>query len=179
VLNDLYNLKNTLEKDGVIFSFSGVITQDILIALGKELKNTVMIKSKLSTATKIFSIFVEQMQNITKYSDEKISKHENEISFGIVTVGYSKNDNSYYLMCGNIIDKTKTNSISEKLNRIKNMNSDELKEYYKKKIKENMDKDGKSAGLGFIEMARKSQKLDYIITSIDSKNSFFTIKTII
>jgi hypothetical protein len=59
------------------------------------------------------------------------------------------------------------------------MSRDELKVYYKECRKKKKTDSVKGAGLGFIDMARKSSRpLDYSITPIDGENSFFTMKVV-
>jgi len=57
------------------------------------------------------------------------------------------------------------------------MDKDELKIYYKERRRADREGDSKGAGIGFIEMARKSsQPLEFSFQKIDDKHSFFTIK---
>ena len=59
------------------------------------------------------------------------------------------------------------------------MSKEELKLYYKKQRKIESAVEG-SAGLGFIELARKSTKpIDFEFQSIDKNFTFFSLKTYI
>ena len=60
------------------------------------------------------------------------------------------------------------------------MSADELKIFYKEKLKSKPDMSSNNAGLGLIEMARKASKpIEYRIDDADEKISFFSIKAII
>jgi hypothetical protein len=67
------------------------------------------------------------------------------------------------------------------LDEINSLDKDGLKSLYKEIIKSSSgltDKGG--AGLGFVDMARKSgQKLVYKFQDIDDQTSFFSLKTIV
>ena len=60
------------------------------------------------------------------------------------------------------------------------MNQDELKQLHKEKMRETAISDKGGAGLGFIDIARKTgNPLEYHFEPIDENNSFFLLKTII
>jgi len=60
------------------------------------------------------------------------------------------------------------------------MNKDELKQFYKKKRKEEPKSSSKGAGIGFIEMARKSSEpIKFNFEKLTNDSSFFTIEIIV
>ena len=84
----------------------------------------------------------------------------------------------YSITCANKIENSKKEFLNKQLEEIKNMDKDSLKELYKETRKNGTtNKDSKGAGLGFIEMARKSTKpIEFNFEDIDEKHSFFSIK---
>jgi hypothetical protein len=62
------------------------------------------------------------------------------------------------------------------LEEVNNLSPDELKEYYRQSLSETEFTEKGGAGLGIIEMARKSgHKLKYEFTKINNEYSFFSL----
>ena len=79
-----------------------------------------------------------------------------------------------------MVKKEAVASLCEQLTKLQNMSKDELKRYYKEQRRKESREDSKGAGLGFIELARKSVKpIEFDVKPIDEQLSFFALKTII
>jgi hypothetical protein len=175
-VESLYNYKQELEDQGIIFSFSGPMSHDIIEGIGSAIRVKISEgeNGDRNVALKVFSIFVEQVENVINYSVEK-EPTDSDMSFGIVVVG--KNDESYFISGGNKIPNQKVQQLETTLSKLVQMDKDELKAFYKEKRRAAKEGDSKGAGIGFIEMARKSTKpIEYNFIPIDSDHSFFTIK---
>jgi len=178
---ELYKIKNILNSQGIIFCFSGPTTHDILMTIGDTLKQKMKNESAAkSTVNKVFSVFIEQAENIARYSAEKEKQENgiNEASLGIVALG--RKDKKYFVVCGNLIENDKAEKLLKKLTTIQKMDKKQLKDYYKQQRKKGSDEDSKGAGIGFIEIARNStEKIDFHIEKIDNQFSFFSMKAVI
>jgi len=182
ILDNLYDFKTELDGHGIFLAFSGPISQELLVEIGEALKNKMKLEeASPSTTTKVFSMLVEQAQNIIRYSNEKVPDDtdlENALSSGILIVGH--NHAHYYVLCGNKVYNDNVQSLQDNLNNLKNMSKDELKRYFKEQRRKPPPKNSKGAGLGFIELARKSVKpIEFNFREIDKKFSFFSLKTYI
>ncbi|MBT4838412.1 MAG: hypothetical protein HON94_13810 [Methylococcales bacterium] len=173
--------KKMLDKQGFMLYFRGPMTQNDVVELGKTIQRNVLNNEKnTSVKTKVFSIFVELVQNMIRYSDDQklkeISKYENHENYIIV-----RNQNSVYsVICGNVVDKKKHAYLEEKLNILLQMDQQELKVYYKEQRRKAPPEDSLGAGIGLIEMARKSSEpIEYEMTSIDDQYSFFSMSVTI
>jgi len=166
-----------LKAEGIIFSFSGPISQSLLEGIGLTLRQKMTLEETSTNVTqKIFSIFVELMQNVINYSAEKGSAGENEhdLSFGILIIG--KTDEHFYIQCGNYITQEQKDPLTEKLTKIQSMDKDELKKYYKEQRRKETVEGSKGAGLGFIEMARKATKpITFDIVPTQAGQDFFIV----
>jgi hypothetical protein len=171
MVNYLYGLKKNFSKRGIFFSFSGPLSQEVMVEIGSTLKQKMKLEeASKKTVIRVFSMVVENAQNIIYYSAEE--RH------GIITVGTE--DEHYFVLSGNMVKNEKVERLSKKLTKLKTMNKDELKTYYKEKRKNGPDEESKGGGLGFIEMARKaSRPIEYSFKKIDEKYSFFSVKIII
>lgn len=176
-----YNLAESMAQKGVIFCFRGPISQDLLLVLGESIRNKMNANDfTYNTVQKVFSSFVEMAQNIIHYSSEREDVNKlgiHNLGAGLLTIG--TDNQSVYISSGNKIEKTNVQRIQSKLDPILAMNKDELKIYYKEQRKMAREKSSKGAGLGFIEMARKVESLDYSIKNLDSQHAFFSIKAVV
>src|SRR6476469_10037906 len=91
---DLFELRSLLHKRGIIFAYSGYVTEPVLSGVGEALKRKLAIDdADTKTLRSVFAVFVEQMQNIIRYSAELAAQSSAadspflEIRYGIVTIG--------------------------------------------------------------------------------------------
>jgi len=171
-----------LSGKGIIFCFSGPISQDVIEGIGGTLKQKMEIEdTDLNTSQKVFSIFVEQMQNIVNYSADRVipeDRQEGEIRIGILIVG--KEDGHFYVLCGNKISQENAETIRPQLETLTRMNKDEMKQLYRERRKMAVHTDEKGTGLGFIDIARKATgPIEFDFLPLDGDFVFFTIKAVI
>lgn len=179
---DHYRMKTENSQQGVIFSFNGFISEGILFALGEALKRKLSLEeTDVSTVKRVFSVFVEQAQNIIRYSAETLAKdgHEvNRISSGLLTVGNEAG--RFFVVCGNVMCKEDTQPLRERLEKIRNLDPAGIKAYYLEKIRDPEDTSGKGANLGLIEIARRvSEPICFDFLEIDEQTTFYCMKAFI
>lgn len=177
---DLYPLKRDLNREGVFFEFSGPISQPLLAEMGDVLKHKMKLElASTTTILKVFSMVVEQAQNIIHYSAEKLSQSQDashELGSGMIVVG--QEGKGYFVICGNLVANADVDHLKQKLKVVQTMSTDELKSYYKQKRRAEPDQKSKGAGLGFIEMARKASKpIEFAFEPFDDQYSFFSVNT--
>jgi hypothetical protein len=175
-VHPIYQLMNDYN---IQFSYKGPITQEILISIGESIKETLH-KNDCDTKVikRIFSILVESAHNILKYSSEKMQVEMNKKPAGVGVIGIGKVDHGMFVIfTGNIIKHTLKAEMTEKLDYLNSLNSTDLQQYYSKQLKGNTIQSDGSAGLGLIEMARKSDRpIDYNFIHINDDEDFFELK---
>lgn len=181
-VEEFFEYHEEITAKGVFMTFSGVLTHDFMVKLAETLKDTMSLQNvDKNLILKIFSLVVEQAQNIIFYSAEKLpasSEGDGEMGGGTISVGYE--NEHFFILCGNRIANENVEKLRGKLLPLQKMNKDELKQYYKEKRRVETEADSKGAGLGFIEMARKaSQPIEFAFRKLDENFSFFTLKTVI
>lgn len=161
-------------KDGVIFYYAGPISQSLMEEMGDLLKIKISERQAADNKTMIiFSIFVEQVQNIVNHSLSNKNLKE-----GIILVG--KNGDKFFVIGGNIIDFKLKKNLIKRLEEVKRLDKESLKILYKEKFKKSVENEGIGAGLGIIDMARKcSEPLEYNVKDIDESSCFFALKTVV
>ena len=95
--SQLMDMRAMLHSQGVIFAYSGYVTEPVLSGVGEALKQKLTIDdADTKTLRSVFAVFVEQMQNIIRYSAEKAQASLppaseagalKEIRYGILTIG--------------------------------------------------------------------------------------------
>jgi len=126
----------------------------------------------------VFHVMVECLQNISRHADEYDTDEIVYSGKGIFMV--SNTNEAYCITTGNAIVNNKIPSLEKLLKHINNLNDLELKELYVKQMREGRLSEKGGAGLGFIDIRRKTgKKLDYHFLPISEKVSFFLLSTII
>jgi hypothetical protein len=176
---DLYHLYQNIKNDKIVFCYCGPISHAIIEGIGHTLRIDLEIeKMRMSISQSIFSIFIEQMQNILNYSEDRIVKDtevEKELRMGILVIG--QEEDKFYVYCGNKIFNKDVQNIQDKIDEISGLDKDQLKALYKERRKMEPEEGSKGAGLGLIEMARKSGRpLEYDFKQLDEDYAFFSIK---
>ena len=122
---------------------------------------------------------IETLENILRYN--KYVKYYNNIqiehqpSFTI-----EKIEDSFVLTSSNAILNEDICELKEKLNFIKNLSIEQLKNLYKETITNGRFTRFGGAGLGFIEIAKvTSGNIEYAFVPIDNKYSYYNFKAII
>jgi type I site-specific restriction-modification system R (restriction) subunit len=181
VIDNLYKLYSDLKTDGIIFCFSGPTSQSVVEGIGEALRHKMELEeTSMTVSHRVFSIFVEQMQNVVNYSAEKVqntAEEDNDLSHGMVV---GKKGDRFYVISGNYIARDDAARIAGILDRLRAMGREELKAYYKEQRRRDPEAGSKGAGLGLIETARKaSEPLSYELAEVDDRHAFLSINAVI
>lgn len=166
----------------IILDFQGAMSQDMLVGMAELIKNKSSANTDKSFLTKkVFSVFIEMAQNIALYSVDRVdlgdNSYENGVGTGIIVV--AEKENIFTITSGNLVRRADESSITQHIDRINQMDREELKQFYKQRIKSARQSGRRGAGVGFIDMARRSgNEIQYQVTPVDDLNSFlvFSVK---
>jgi len=172
----IYRLYKEMEKDNLGYIYRGRFTQEITdnILLLSENK---LEKEEQSAKTKkrVYSILVECLQNITRHQDDTGDEGPDSLGYFVL----QKKLDKYYITTGNLIDKANISYIEQLIAKINSLEKEELKAYYKEILEEGHFSNKGGAGLGLIDMARKSgNKLQYYFRDIGESFSYFYLHTV-
>ena len=181
MLNLIHTFYEELRQGGVMFCFCGPTSQSIVEGIGQALKREMELqKVGMNTIQRVFSIFVEQMQNIVNYSSERSPRDSEsgaEPRHGVVIVG--RCDGKFYIICGNKARPAQGEKMLERIVFLRQLDKKALNELYKRMRREKPDEESLGAGLGFIEMFRRaSEPLECHLAPIDHETVFFSIKAV-
>ena len=119
---------------------------------------------------------VECLQNLYHHieDDDESKKHLKKSKSALIMV--VRNEDGYYIQTGNYIDRTIVTELEERLIKINTLEKEQLREYYKEVLSNGNISEKGTAGLGMIDIARKSgNKLDFKFLDIDQDFSFFSL----
>lgn len=173
----IYDLHQLMVSHKVILVYEGDFTQETtksILAMAE--RNLESSGEESSIKKKIFNVMVEALQNIVKHSEDGKEK-EGEVSphAAIFLIGHSHG--KYSIMSGNPVKNQNVPSLQKALERINSLDKDGLKELYKEIIMNTSLSEKGGAGLGFVDMARKSgEKLEWTFVPVNEESSFFCLK---
>jgi hypothetical protein len=176
-MNYIYDLHRTMMAQKLILVYEGDFTQETTKSiLSMAERNLDSSGEDSGTKRKVFNVMVEALQNIVKHSSEQGLQVGSLISKSAIFM-ISKDDSRYCVMTGNPIAKGNVSKLTANLNDLNSKDKDGLKEMYKEIIKNTQISDKGGAGLGFVDMARKSgEKLEFTFASLDADFDFFCLK---
>ncbi len=176
---ELYDFYELTKDNNIILSYSGPILQEGLEGLAKTLRAKLVADDvDMNKAQSLFSVFVEQMQNISRYSAEKYTENGNELSYGIFILG-TIND-GHFIHCGNQVFRKQVEVLAEKIDYINSLNKDELKKYYRERRRMEPDEGSLGASIGLIEIARRSgNPIQYKFTDVNDEIVFFSMYVVV
>lgn len=180
---DIFNaFRDVASVNGVIFYYNGNISQNVILTMGDALKQRLEKQdAKAPTSRKLFSSFIEMVQNALHYSPDAPDSTGEKL--GAVAVG--RREDRFFIVCGNLVRKQNVERIREKLEPIMKMSLDEIKLAYREQLKSegSDDNTSKGAGLGFLTLARDAvEPIEYSLVDMpgrESEFSYFYLKAII
>ena len=170
---------NSMRSHNLNLVYEGEINQSITKAFTSLAEqNLIEYKEEKKTIRKVYHVMVECLQNIYRHSDDPIKSRKGRKKHGIFMVGHDKN--GYIISTGNVIENSKIEAVRSSLDLVNSLDEMEIKELYKKQITSGILSDKGGAGLGFIDISKKTgNPLEYRFENIDENKSFFILKTYI
>ncbi len=171
----VYEYFQKMQEEQVLLYFKGDITNNLLTSLLQLIDDRLERKSEdIKIKRKVFSILLECLQNIYNY--QQFNQFDNE-ELQSATLMVRRTEEAYYIVTGNYIKAEKVEILENKILKINALSSDELKGYYKEIISNNERSEAGGAGLGLIDMARKSgEKIEYSFEKADEINYFYILQ---
>ncbi|HEY9124357.1 MAG TPA: SiaB family protein kinase [Bacteroidales bacterium] len=174
-IQNVYQLFNNLKQDNLSFVYHGNFNDEITERIIDISETTIASRhEEHKISNKVSFLLAECFQNVIRHGGAT-QEQASLFSSGIfVTRNIGK---SYYISSANLIANEEVEKLREKIEHLNNMSPEELKRLYLDVLEYNTITNKGGAGLGLIEMARKSkQKLDYDFEQVDSHYSYFYLQ---
>ncbi|MGD9773207.1 SiaB family protein kinase [Diaphorobacter sp.] len=175
---------NLADQNRIIFYYVGYFSQNIVAAMAEAVKLQLEVTGVAGpTRRKLFSSFIEMAQNIIHYSADALTpatQDDRELRQGSVCIRHDA-DGSFQLLCANPIDPKNGDELRAKLEKLRNMTLEEIKQAYRQTLREDTPEGSKGAGMGFLTVARDSKvPLDFDFAPSDNPGaSVFYLKATI
>ncbi len=172
-MEDIRKLKEHFSEQGILLSFNGSFTHGIIEEIGNAIKRHLQGEQlKKGVVTDVFSVYLEQTQNVRNYLTRKNLTSEPESSAIMVVV----NAEGFYTICsGNSVEKQDVPELVARLEQLNSLDKDGLKKLYKAQLRADRDENATGAGLGLIEIARRaSGKMEHRIDPGNGHYDFFS-----
>jgi len=165
-----------MEADNIMLSFKGLVTSDLLTSVLNIMESKMEhLDESPKVRKKVYNVLVECLQNLYHHS-ERENKEVDELESDAALFTISKLGEQYVIKTGNYIALDQVPILKGKLDTINSMDKDGLKTYYQEVLSNGERSDKGTAGLGMIDIARKSgNKLEYSFLEVDNNSSFFCL----
>ncbi len=125
---------------------------------------------------KLLSALIESLENIYKYNQVNGNGNNTSLSSQYLPfIDIVKSGTEFILTTGNIVKNQDRSIIENKINQVKRLDKDQIKELYKEVIRNGHFTENGGAGLGFIELARLANFLEYNFNPINDEWVFYKL----
>jgi anti-sigma regulatory factor (Ser/Thr protein kinase) len=137
-------LRNSLRNNNVIMAYNGAVSDDLMVTLADLLKERLVANDEVKRSKLIFAVFTEGVQNLIWHGKE----HEENMGMILIT----EHDKEMTIMCGNRIEKDKTQGLKERLAQIEGADKDTIRQLYRDGMSHANQNEGPGSGLGLLNV---------------------------
>lgn len=172
-IKSISNIYDEMIRNGFSIAYLGEFSHEVTKMFTSMTESDMERNSEeRSVQRKVFHVMVETLQNMNKHSDELT---DGNVGNGLFVIG-KKND-TYSIITSNRVAREHRKNLENALISVNSATPEELKAMYKKQIRDGSISAKGGAGLGLIDIARKTgETLDYQFLQIDDDNYFFILK---
>lgn len=157
---DTYNLaslRDFFSGQRILICFNGPISRTLIGEIGIALKDHISSTHvHQAAAMDVFSVYIEMSQNIRHYAARM--GYDDLVAAATVVIAETENGH-YKVSAGNVVERQHGEDLLKKITKLSSLDKVELKALYKQQLRLPREADQSSgAGLGLIEMARKSSE---------------------
>jgi len=171
---ELLVLREDISRQGIMICFNGPFSHSIIEEIGTAIRKHLECEDiQKSAVHDVFAVYIEQTQNVRNYVGRK-NFPERELHSSIVVI--AKREGKYLISSGNIIAKGDTADLRQRLELVNSLDKDSLKKLYRERLRQEIPPGGTGAGVGLIDMARRSSaRLSYSFDPVDADYDFFSL----
>lgn len=174
-----YSYYKNMQLNNIIFVYQGEVTADLVSSILHMMENKLDGDGEhRKIKKKVFNVMVECLQNVYHHLDTlEVMQENSEINDRTALLMIGKEENDYYVITGNHILNDRISELQKRLDRVNACDRKELKELYQEILANEPMSEKGTAGLGMIDIARKSgQKLGYDFHPVNDTYSFFSLE---
>jgi len=174
-LDFVYGFLNSLQTHEITLSYEGEFNHEVMKSFTSITEGRLSMEEENGKVIrKVYHVMVECLQNITRHAISEASRLNETGNQGVLIV--SRNDSEYQITTGNLIESNRVENLRSILEEVNTMIHSELDEHYKKQLREGHISDRGGAGLGFIDIRRKTNNLlEYHFLPVQPEYAFFLL----
>lgn len=144
---NLFEQYRSMEGQHIFLAFYGPFSEKTVTGIGETVKEKLSVgKEEKKLVQRVFSVFVELAQNISRYSAEERN--------GIILI--EKHRDCYKIEAGNFAENKDIPGIADQIARINSLDENGLKELYLRQLKSPRPPGKIGGSVGLIVMVRES-----------------------
>ena len=131
--DQLSRIREEITREGVMICFNGAFVHSIIEEIGSALRRYLEeAETKKGAAMDVFSVYIEQAQNVRNYLARKSfadASHNN----AIIVIG--RRGERYVVSSGNIIERTDVTDLSARLDALTRLDAEGLRRLFKEQLR--------------------------------------------
>jgi hypothetical protein len=166
IAEDAFRFFGELVSRDVISAYSGPVTDDLLSGFGLAMRAKLALDDTDGRIVRsMFSVLVEQVQNIIRYSSEVQFLPEETaagnqvpaagLRFGLVLVGRCANG-AHFVSCSNLVDNENVVHLDDAISCLRGLDRKTLGAMIKQALRKETPSSSKGAGAGWLTVAREA-----------------------
>lgn len=180
-LSNVITFKNLMTDANLNVVFMGNVSQSTVDHVCEMISEDLSVRKENRKVTKrVYHVMMESLQNICKHADAQSEEESTSLQQGLVKKGIfliGHDENEYFITTGNNIDLKSARSLRDTLDQINALDAEGIRQLYRDAMLNSEIGETGGAGLGFIDMAKKTgTKYEYYFEP-DSPDSCFFILT--
>ncbi len=163
-------IRDRMTKRDLVFLYRGAVTTvnsiSLLTLLEREMEGS---DFGFVGRKRLFMFVLESLQNMSRHAGDNIYA-------AMSIVAYTKSDDGYTVTTGNAMDSSEVPELRRKLRRINALKPEEIKKVYREMLDASEISSKGGAGLGLIEMAKKTgNRIDYDFIKINERLHYYIL----
>jgi hypothetical protein len=148
MIDSLVELYRLIGQHNVLVSYQGAVSNDMIMYLVSVIETKRSLSPKMK---RVFGVFLEMAQNVMHYSEELMPDIGRA---GRLMV--TEHDDLIIVSASNAVSDETAERVKTQIDHLNELTKDEQKAYFLEKRKQPAPEGSRGAGLGLIEIARKS-----------------------
>ncbi|PID90339.1 MAG: hypothetical protein CSA97_03425 [Bacteroidetes bacterium] len=173
-IKSISNIYDEMTSNGFSLVYIGEFSHDITKVFTSMTETELTKKGEeKAISRKVFRVMVETLQNMSRHSDELSAS---KIGNGLFVIG--RKDDIYYIITSNKVNHEHRANLESAIESVNQASPEELKQMYKEQMVNGELSQKGGAGLGLIDIRRKTgAPFEYQFLPLSQDCYFFILKT--
>ena len=176
--DQLARIREEITREGVMICFNGAFVHSIIEEIGNALRRYLEDnEEKKGSALDVFSVYIEQAQNVRNYLARK---HFADAAHANAIIIIGRRAEKYVVSSGNIVEAADRDDLARRLEEVRGLDAAGLRALFKERLRAPSAGREGGAGMGLIEIARRcAEPLQYSFRPVDESHSFFCLTVVV